>query len=94
MLQFYLRLRTKYNFTDFNDGKITEVLAIFGHSKMYALKSQCYVKIMINNNGLGFYHEIVHIYSILTSKFMLRTAWNLIIFINSEVTNRRFSMTI
>ena len=35
---------------------------------MHALKSHHYVKIMNNNNGLVFCHEMFHIYSVLCYK--------------------------
>jgi len=46
-------------------------LAIFARSKMRTPKSHSYVKmnITINDNGLAFRHEILHIYSMLSSKF-------------------------
>jgi len=42
---------------------------IFTRSKMFALKSYPYVKIMNITNYLAFYYEIFYLYSVLASKF-------------------------
>jgi len=61
------------NLTDFSLIKITQFLvwplSDFAHSKMFSLKSYCYVKIIIANTGLGSHHEIFHIYLVLSFKF-------------------------
>jgi len=45
-------------------------LVIIACSKMREVKSHRYVKIMNNNNGFVFQHEMFHIYSVLSYKII------------------------
>ena len=49
---------------------VYDQLAVSARSKIRALKSHSHVKIINNNNGLIFYHEIFLMYSVLSLKFI------------------------
>ena len=87
------------NLTDFSYGDVTEVFLhdhlvfLFAYPKMWALKSYCYVKIMIINNGSTFRHKIFQNFQY----FLLslpETSWRDVGFLLLVQTRRQFNQAV